>query len=99
MRNLRAFAAGFAGDRRLRQPRWARLHHERMVERVPGAGDIRRGRLLALMAHIIADEMPRDAELYVGLEELVILHVDLRDQRLEAVLDGEKMQMRGAHIV
>ncbi len=27
------------------------------------------------------------------------LHVDLRDQRLEALLGGEEMQMRGPHVV
>ena len=54
---------------------------------------------VALMTDIVADQMAGDAKLHVGFQKLVVLHVDLRDQRLEAVLGGEEMQMRGAHVV
>jgi len=37
------------------------------------------------VAHVIADQMAGDAELHVTVEELVVLDVDLRDQRLEAI--------------
>src|SRR5260370_15604400 len=63
MRDLRALAAGLAGDRRPRQKGAARLHHERTVERVPWARDIGRRRALVLVPDVIADEMAGDAEL------------------------------------
>src|SRR5262249_21997516 len=99
MRNLRPLAARLAGDRRARQLGAAGFHHERVRERIPRPFDVARWRLLAVVAHVIADEMARDAELHVGLDELVVRDVELRDQRLEAVLAGEEMKMRRAHIV
>ena len=77
----------------------ARFHHEGVVERIPRAVHVGRGRRLVLVPHIVADQMAGDAELHVGVDELVVLHIDLRDQRLEAVLAGEEMQMRGPHVV
>ncbi len=43
--------------------------------------------------------MARDAELHVGVDELVVGDVELRDQRLVAVLAGEEMKMRRPHVV
>src|SRR5829696_144145 len=77
MRDLRTLATRFAGNRRLWQARRARLHHERMVERIPGPRNIGRRRPFVLMPQIIADEVTRDAKLHVAVEEFVILHVDL----------------------
>src|SRR5436305_14405526 len=43
--------------------------------------------------------MARDAELHVGLDVLVVGYVELRDQRLEARLVDQKMQVRGPHVM
>src|SRR5690242_14210967 len=43
--------------------------------------------------------MAGDAELYVGFDVLVVGHVELRDQRLEARLVNQKMKVSGPHIV
>jgi hypothetical protein len=99
MRNLRPLAAGLAGDRRPRQFGAARFHDEAVLERIPCALDVGRRRFLVLVADVVADEMARDAELHVGVDELVVRDVELRDQCLEAVLAGEEMQMRRPHVV
>src|SRR5882724_7827545 len=77
MRNLRPLALRLAGDWRPRQLGRARLHHKIVVERVPRPLHVGRRRLLILVPHIVADETAGDAELHVGLQELVVLHVDL----------------------
>ena len=51
------------------------------------------------MTDIFADQVLGDAELHVGFDVLVVGVIDLRDERLEALLVGEKMQVRRAHIV
>src|SRR5215467_16234346 len=89
------FAARFAGDRRPRQLGAAYLHDERVLERIPRSLGIGCRRFLVVVAHVIADEVARDAELHVGVDELVVGDVELRDQRLVAVLAGEEMKMRG----
>src|SRR5262245_34711885 len=94
VRNLRPLAARLAGDRRPRQLGAAGFHHERVLERIPRSFDVGRRRLLAVVAHVIAHEMARDAELHVGFDELVVGDVELRDQRFETVLAGEEMKMR-----
>src|SRR5690349_12435703 len=43
--------------------------------------------------------MACDAELHVSVDVLVVGHVELRDQSLEARLIDQKMQVSGAHIV
>ena len=95
MGDFRALAAGFAGDRRLGQLGAAGFHDERVVERVPRAVHVRGGGGLVVVAQVVADEVAGDAELHVGLDVRIVRGVDLRDERLEAVLAGEEMQMRG----
>src|ERR1700730_15394337 len=83
-----ALAVGFTADRRSRQARDASFHDQGVVERVPGRGDIGGSRAPLVMAHVIADEVAGDAELYVVVDMLVVGRIDLRDQRLEARLVG-----------
>ena len=51
------------------------------------------------VTHVIADEGARDAELHVGFEMWIALHIDLRDERLESLLEDQEMQMRRAVVV
>src|SRR5215211_954539 len=97
--NVGPFALRLPGDRRLWQARRPILHDERMRERIPRPDDIGRRRRLVVVALVVADEMAGDAELHVGVETRIVVDVDLRDQRLEPVLGGEEMQVRGAHVV
>ncbi len=99
MRDLRPLALRLATDRRSRQLGAAGFHNESVREQVPRSLHVWRGRRLVLVPDVVADEMAGDAELHVGLQELVVLHVDLRDQRLEAVLAGEEVQVRRPHVV
>src|SRR5439155_130668 len=75
MRNLRPLAARLAGDWRARQLGATGFHDERMLERIPRPFDVGDGCLLVRVAHVVADEMARDAELNVAVDELVVLHV------------------------
>src|SRR3954452_25386130 len=87
-------------DRRPRQPALARLHDEGLVERIPLALDVgRRRRFAGRMADVVADQGAGDAKLDVGLELVIVVRVDLRDQRLVALLEYQKVQMRGPKIV
>jgi hypothetical protein len=45
---------------------------------------------------VVADQLSGDAEHHMAVEVLIVGHQDLRDQRLEARLVGEEMQMGGA---
>src|SRR5712671_293509 len=99
MRNLWPLSARLAADRGARQAHCPWLHHECVFERIPGAGDVGNWCRSGFVAYIIADEAARHAELRIGFEKLVVLHVDLRDQRLEAFAVCEEMQVRRPHIV
>src|SRR5262249_8610907 len=99
MWNPGAFASRLARDRRTRQPTLARLHDEGVIERGPGCADVSSRRLLIVVPHVVAEEVTGDAELHVAVDEPVVGHIKLRDQRLEAVLAGEHMQMRGPHVM
>src|SRR5262249_32834951 len=79
MRNLRSLAARLAGDRRSRQLRLARFPDERVVERIPRPLDVGGGGPLGLLGHANAREKARDARMDGGLDELVVLDVELRD--------------------
>src|SRR4029077_15550222 len=76
MRDLRPLAACLAGDRRPRQLGAAGFHDEAVLERIPRALDVGRGRLLVFVADVIADEMAGDAELHVGLDEFVVRDIE-----------------------
>src|SRR5215510_8403719 len=97
--NLRPFATRLAADRRLRKARRAAFHHESVLERIPRAADVGGRRRLVVVAHVVADEVAGDAELHIGLEIGIVIDVDLRYQRLEPVLGGQEVQMRGPHVV
>src|SRR4051794_1862438 len=84
MWNLRTLAARLAADRRARKFGITPIHHEVMLERVPGTFYVARRRLLVFVQHIVADQMARDAELHITVDELVVGDIDLRDQCLEA---------------
>src|SRR5580658_9599154 len=100
MRYLRPLALRLAGNRRPRQVRGAVLHDEGVFERIPGRGDVGRGRALgAVVAYVIANQVAGDAELHIGVDVRVLRIVKLRDQRLEAGLVDQEMQVRGPHIV
>src|SRR5436309_7958914 len=86
MRNLRPLATRLAADRRAWKLRLARLHDEVVPQRVPRAFHVTRRRLLVVVQHVVADEMTRDAELHIAVDELVVRDIDLRDQGLEAIL-------------
>src|SRR5688572_20820344 len=78
----------------------ARLHHERLIERIPIAFDVGcRGLLARGVFPVVADQRAGDAELDVCLKLVVVRRVDLRDQRLEAFPENEEVQMRRAEIV
>ena len=47
------------------------------------------------MPHIVADQLARHAQLHVGIDELVVLGVDLREQRLEPSLVARKCSAQG----
>ncbi len=68
-------------------------HDETIVERVPGPLHVGRGRSLVTVVSAI-DEMTRHAEDSVALQVFVVVDEDLCDQRLEARLEDEEMQMR-----
>src|SRR6185437_4519810 len=85
-------------DRRFRQPAFASFHHESLIERIPLALHVGRGRR-PVMANIVANQRAGDAELRVGFELGIVRRIDLRNQRLEAFLEDQEMQMRRAEIV
>ena len=58
----------------------SRLHHESLIERVPFALHVARGRG-AVVADIVADEPPCISELHVGLQSVVVIDVNLGDLR------------------
>ena len=74
--------------------RLARLHVERVVETVPRRLHAGRRRRTGLMADIAADQRAGHAVNNVGFEVLVVVDEDLRDQRLEARLIAEDVQVR-----
>src|SRR5262249_29038593 len=78
MRNLRPLAARLAGNRRPRQLGAAGLHHERVLERIPRPFDVGRRRLLAVVAHVIAD----NALWVVGRRRLLSLVADTASKML-----------------
>src|SRR3954453_9054518 len=85
--------------RRLWQTRFARLHHEGLIERKPLALDVGRRGTARFVPHVIADQGARDAELRIRLQIRIVGRVDLRDQRLEALLENQKMQVRRTEVV
>src|SRR3974377_1330617 len=99
VRDLGPLAFGLSSDRRLGQAGLAAFHHESMFERIPRRFDVRRARASLVVANVVADQMAGDAELHIGLDVLVVGHVELRDQSFEARLINQKMQVSGAHIV
>src|SRR5690242_10170399 len=84
-RQHRTLALRFAGDPRSGELRGPGIHHEVLVERIPGAGHVR-GWRRTIVLHEIADQMPRHAELHIAVDVLVVGNIDLRDQRLEPIL-------------
>src|SRR3954469_2532921 len=86
MWNLRPLAACLAADRRARKLGVTRINREVMLERVPGTFYVACRRLLVFVQHIVADQMARDAELHITIDELVVCDIDLRDQCLEPIL-------------
>src|SRR5262249_57955228 len=85
VRDLRPLAARLAADRRARQLARALLHDEGVRERVPPPDDVGGGRLVVIVAHVVADEMAGDAEMDVAGEEQGVLTVDTGDPRIEIV--------------
>src|SRR5579885_3003306 len=85
-------------DRRFRQLSFARLHHKGLIERIPLPIDVRRRRPAAV-AHVITDERAGDAELHIAIELLVVIDIDLRDQRFESVFENQEVQVRRTKIV
>src|SRR5215469_14715931 len=88
-----------AGDRRCRQFRLAGLDHEMMFERVPRTFHVARGRGVALVQHIVADERTPHTELNVSLEVRVIARIDLRELGLIARLEDQEVNMRRTQVV
>src|SRR6516225_4197480 len=75
----RPLAARLAGDGRARPFGDAGLDAERVVERIPWAGDIARRRRIVVMADVVPNQGARHAELGVRLQMRVVVGVDLRD--------------------
>src|SRR6202040_4233022 len=86
-------------DRRPRQPRFARFHRKGVVEGIPRRRDVRRGCPPVVVAQVVADERTGDPELNVEIEPLVVVDVDLRDERLEPGLLDQEMQVRRPVVV
>ena len=52
-----------------------------------------------VVAHVLADQRSRDAELHIGLEIRIIARIDLRELRLEAGLVDQEMNVRRPQIM
>src|SRR4051794_34964791 len=78
-------------DRRHRTPRLAGFEDEALVERIPGGRKALRRRLI--MTTVAANQRAGDAELYVGIQMLVVRRVDLRDHGLEAWLVDHEVEV------
>ena len=81
-------------DRRARQFGLARQHHQRVLQRVPRRRDAGRVGMRFVVAAKSAEQRARDAELSVGMHPRIVVGVDLSDQRLEAGLETERVDMR-----
>ena len=69
-------ALRLGADRWLGAMRIPGLQHEALVQRIPRRRKAHRGRR-RVVADVVADQRARDAELYVGVQVLVVGHVDL----------------------
>src|SRR5271166_1839158 len=81
-------------DWRLRKHRLTGFHNEGVIEREPRSLHIA-GRGPSLTRAIVADQRVRDPEDDVAIEIFAAPNKDLRDERLEALLERKKMDMRG----
>src|SRR5215472_16318898 len=79
-----------------RQERLTRFHNVCIVERMPGRlrGRITRTRLL--VSHVVTHECFGYTELHIRIDMRVSGIVNLRDQRLEAGLEDQRVQMSGS---
>src|SRR6266852_619527 len=76
--------------------RFARLHDEPVVQRVPGCTDAGRWRLAVLLAAIVSDQRARHSEHHVAFEVLVVIDKDLRDERFVPGFEAQEMDVRRA---
>ena len=56
-------------------------------------------RLLVLMQDVVAHKRAGNTELHVRFKIHIVVHINLRDVSLVALLENEEMQMRGSHVV